>query len=146
MFCMNRAIPWVRSSLRTAEPRAYLRALPSNLHSPSVLLIKGGRGQEGAVIAAGCCRFLFSFLPRDTSLSPSSPAFYSPFAFSTRSLLWFFFPPPRHVSHHLFSSRSSPSLPPPSCVHCPPPRHHEHMLSARSEKQRQRRVAEGQSK
>lgn len=40
LFCMNRAIPWMGFSLRTGEPQAYLQALPSNLHSPSVLLIR----------------------------------------------------------------------------------------------------------
>lgn len=40
LFCMNGAIPWIRFSLRTGEPQAYLQALPSNLHSPSVLLIR----------------------------------------------------------------------------------------------------------
>lgn len=40
LFCMNRVIPWIRFSLRTGEPQAYLQALPSNLHSLSVLLIR----------------------------------------------------------------------------------------------------------
>lgn len=40
LFCTNRAIPWMGFSLRTGEPQAYLQALPSNLHSPSVLLIR----------------------------------------------------------------------------------------------------------
>lgn len=36
---MNTAIPWMRFSPRTREPQACLQARPSNLHSPSVLLI-----------------------------------------------------------------------------------------------------------
>lgn len=40
LFGMNRANPWMSFSLRTGEPQAYLQALPSNLHSPSVLLIR----------------------------------------------------------------------------------------------------------
>lgn len=98
---MNRTIPWMRLSLRTAEPQACLQAIPSNLHSPPLILIRG-HAQEGAVIAVGWCRFLILLLPRD-ALSSSSPHFSSSYYIS------FIFSSPSSSSFALWPPTSSSS-------------------------------------
>lgn len=93
LFCMNRAIPWMRFSLRTGEPQAYLRALPSNLHSPSVLLIRRPWTRRHSN-----CRQL---LPISHFVPPLWHILIS-FFFST-------FFSPSHISFYLFIFSSSSS-------------------------------------
>lgn len=71
-------IPWMRLSLRTGEPQTYLQALPSNLHYPSVVLIRRPWTRRHSN-----CSWLLQispvlFLPCDAFLSSSSHHFFSP--------------------------------------------------------------------
>lgn len=75
---MNRAIPWMRFSRWTGKPWAYLRALPSNLHFPSVLLIRRPRTKRPRNCSQSLKIFQILFLPCDTSLSSLSLHFFSP--------------------------------------------------------------------